>query len=136
MRPFLFFHLWQYHENESLFYQSLVPSGTWDFFDFRRPPPPLVLKFSQMKLEIFPKLQIWISQHVQNKVRAEMWQVATGIHNLNIGLKARGNHKTQKAIYTKIILRLSLATLRVLRSFHSYKWQFTASLIWWVYPVT
>ena len=26
-------------------------SGTWDFFDFRRPPSPLTLNFSQLKLD-------------------------------------------------------------------------------------
>jgi len=35
-----------------IIFQSLIPSGTWDFFDFRRPPPPN-LDFSQLKLGTF-----------------------------------------------------------------------------------
>ena len=41
-----------------IIFQSLIPSGTWDFFDFWR-PPSLILNYSQVKLfqlESFPNL--------------------------------------------------------------------------------
>ena len=51
-----------------IIFQSLISSGTWDFFYFRRPPPPLIFNFLFWLVPMFWKERAKINSRVEHQL--------------------------------------------------------------------
>ena len=73
----------------SHYFQSLIPSGTWDFFDLRRSPPSNFWTFSSWKLGFFdllttpPPPPTWNRNKVSPLSSLESFPYTLMLENLN-----------------------------------------------------